>query len=34
VTDVALAIGYLSLQVRTLFHGEVLTHGAMSDAEQ
>jgi uncharacterized membrane protein len=34
VTAVALALGYLSLQVRTLFRGEVLTRGSMTDAEQ
>jgi uncharacterized membrane protein len=34
VTAVALALGYLSLEVRTLFHGEVLTRGPMTDAEQ
>jgi uncharacterized membrane protein len=34
VTAVALALGYLSLQVRTFFHGEVLTIGRMTDAEQ
>jgi uncharacterized membrane protein len=33
-TSVALALGYLSLQVRTLFHGEVLTRGVTGDAEQ
>jgi uncharacterized membrane protein len=34
VTAVALALAYLSLEVRTLFHGEVLTEGANSNAEQ
>jgi uncharacterized membrane protein len=34
VAAVALAIGYLSLEVRTFFHGDVLTRGAMTDAEQ
>ncbi len=34
VVAVALALGYLSLEVRTLYHGEVLTRGPMSDAEQ
>src|SRR5262249_4186759 len=34
VTAVALALAYLSLEVRTLFHGEVLTTGPTSDAEQ
>jgi uncharacterized membrane protein len=34
VTAVALALGYLSLEVRTLFHGEVLSQGATSNAEQ
>jgi uncharacterized membrane protein len=34
VTAVALALGYLSLEVRTLFYGEVLTRGPMTDAEQ
>jgi uncharacterized membrane protein len=34
VTAVALALGYLSLEVRTLFHGDVLTRGPMTDAEQ
>ena len=34
VTAVALALAYLSLQVRTFFHGEVLTRGPMTDAEQ
>jgi uncharacterized membrane protein len=31
---VLLMLSYLSLEVRTLFHGEVLTHGGTSDAEQ
>src|SRR5262245_1073026 len=34
VTAVALALLYLSLEVRTLFHGEVLTRDPTSDAEQ
>jgi uncharacterized membrane protein len=34
VTAVALALAYLSLEVRTLFHGEVLIEGATSNAEQ
>ena len=34
VTAVALALGYLSLEVRALFHGEVLTRGPMTNAEQ
>jgi uncharacterized membrane protein len=34
VTAVALALAYLSLEVRTLFHGEVLTTGPTTDAEQ
>jgi uncharacterized membrane protein len=34
VTAVALALFYLSLEVRTLFHGEVLTRDPTSDAEQ
>src|SRR3974377_2607684 len=34
VTAVALALGYLSLEVRTLFHGEVLSRGPLTDAEQ
>jgi uncharacterized membrane protein len=34
VTAVALALGYLSLEVRTLFHGEVLSPGPLTDAEQ
>ncbi|HEY7245923.1 MAG TPA: DUF2339 domain-containing protein [Xanthobacteraceae bacterium] len=34
IAAVALAVGYLSLEVRTLFHGEVLTRGPMSSAEQ
>jgi uncharacterized membrane protein len=34
VTAVALALGYLSLEVRTLFHGEVLSRGPITDAEQ
>jgi uncharacterized membrane protein len=34
VTAVMLAMAYLSLEVRTLFHGDVLTRGPTSDAEQ
>jgi uncharacterized membrane protein len=34
VTAVALAIAYLSLEVRTLFHGEVLSRGPTGNAEQ
>ena len=34
VTAVALALMYLSLQVRTLYHGEVLDEGPITDAEQ
>ena len=34
VTAVALALGYLTLEVRTLFHGEVLRGGLTGDAEQ
>jgi uncharacterized membrane protein len=34
VTAVALALAYLSLEVRTLFHGEVLNRAATGDAEQ
>jgi uncharacterized membrane protein len=34
VIAVALALGYLSLEVRTLYHGEVLTRGPTTDAEQ
>ncbi len=34
VTAVALALAYLSLEVRTFFHGDVLTRGPMTDAEQ
>ena len=34
VTAVALALMYLSLQVRTLYHGEVLNEGPITDAEQ
>ena len=33
-TALALALAYLSLEIRTLFHGPVLTEGATSDAEQ
>jgi uncharacterized membrane protein len=34
VTAVALALVYLSLEVRTLFHGEVLNDGPTTDAEE
>ncbi|MEA2966286.1 MAG: hypothetical protein QOI46_6384, partial [Alphaproteobacteria bacterium] len=34
VTSVALALMYLSLEVRTLYHGEVLNEGDITDAEQ
>jgi uncharacterized membrane protein len=34
VVALGLALGYLSLEVRTLFHGPVLSEGATSDAEQ
>ena len=34
IVAVALALSYLSLEVRTLFHGSVLTAGRASDAEQ
>jgi uncharacterized membrane protein len=34
VVALGLALGYLSLEVRTLYHGPVLTEGATSDAEQ
>ena len=34
VTAVALALVYLSLEVRTLYHGEVLNDGPTTDAEQ
>jgi uncharacterized membrane protein len=34
VLAVALALAYLSLEVRTLFHGEVLTVGPTTNAEQ
>ncbi len=33
VTSVLLALAYLSLEVRTLFHGEILSRGFVSDAE-
>ncbi len=33
-TALALALAYLSLEIRTLYHGPVLTEGATSDAEQ
>jgi uncharacterized membrane protein len=34
IIAVALAVGYLSLEVRTLFRGEILTRGSMTNAEQ
>jgi uncharacterized membrane protein len=34
LTAVALALAYLSLEVRALFHGAVLTEGPTTDAEQ
>jgi uncharacterized membrane protein len=34
VTAVALALAYLSLEVRMLYHGEVLGEGPTNDAEQ
>ncbi|MGC2410498.1 MAG: hypothetical protein WA441_11025 [Methyloceanibacter sp.] len=34
VVAVGLALGYLSLQVRTLYHGPILTEGVNSNAEQ
>ena len=34
VTAIALALAYFSLEVRTLFHGTVLTRGFTTDAEQ
>jgi uncharacterized membrane protein len=34
IIAVALAVGYLSLEVRTLFRGEILTRGPMTNAEQ
>ena len=34
VTAVALALGYLSLEVRRFFHGNVLARGPLTDAEQ
>jgi uncharacterized membrane protein len=34
VTAVALALAYLSLEVRTLYHGDVLTLGPTTNAEQ
>jgi uncharacterized membrane protein len=34
VSAVALALGYLTLEVTTLYHGEVLTAGRTTDAEQ
>jgi uncharacterized membrane protein len=34
IAALALALGYLSLELRTLYHGPVLTEGATSDAEQ
>jgi uncharacterized membrane protein len=33
-TGLALALAYLSLEIRTLYHGPVLIEGATSDAEQ
>jgi uncharacterized membrane protein len=33
-TALALSLAYLSLEIRALFHGTVLTEGATSDAEQ
>jgi uncharacterized membrane protein len=33
-TAVALALAYISLEIRTLFHGPVLTEGPTTDAEQ
>ena len=33
-TALGLALAYLSLEIRTLYHGPVLTEGATSDAEQ
>jgi uncharacterized membrane protein len=33
-TALALGLAYLSLEIRTLYHGPVLTEGATSDAEQ
>jgi uncharacterized membrane protein len=34
IVALGLALGYLSLEIRTLYHGPVLTEGATSDAEQ
>jgi len=34
VVALALAVGYLGLEVRTLYHGPILTAGAATDAEQ
>jgi uncharacterized membrane protein len=34
VTAVALALAYLTLEVRRLYHGEVLSGGLVGDAEQ
>jgi uncharacterized membrane protein len=34
VTAVALGLAYLTLEVRTLYHGEELGHGPITDAEQ
>jgi uncharacterized membrane protein len=34
IAAVGLALAYLTLQVRTLYHGPVLTDGATTDAEQ
>lgn len=33
-TAIGLAIVYLSLEIRRLYHGEILTHGVTGDAEQ
>jgi len=34
IVAVALALAYLTLQVTRIYHGEVLTRGGVSDAEQ
>jgi uncharacterized membrane protein len=34
ITAVALALFYLSLEVKRLYHGEILTEGEISNAEQ
>jgi len=34
IAALALAVGYLSLEIRTLYHGPVLTVGDTTDAEQ